>query len=151
MLSGAWQLSVRGCQQRSTLAGWMIVLRPTNCLHFFGLSAEPSGPEPRSSFSCQLLNTSDWHNYNYDGKESYSDFDGCATRLKGGLRDVVGSSFIIREEDAEEVEGCVFWLERLQLSGLVWYEALAAYAPESLLTTRLILIRLNGWLVCATV
>lgn len=45
----------------------------------------------------------------------------------------------------------MFWLERLQLSGLVWYEALAAYTPESLPTTRLIAIRLNRWLVCATV
>lgn len=28
------------------------------------------------------------------------------------------------------------WLERLQLSGLVWYEALAAYTLGSLLTTK---------------
>lgn len=33
----------------------------------------------------------------------------------------------------------------------MWYEALAAYTPEGLLTRRLVAIRLNGRLVCAAV
>lgn len=66
---------------------------------------------------------------------------------RGRLQNLVGLCLMIRGGDAEEVEGYVFWLQRLQLSIAVWYEALAAYTPESLLATRLIAIRLNGRLV----